>query len=135
MIAKITMGKYNIVMLTLNELEDGAVILINGEMGAGKTTFVKGIIPNATSPTFTIVNQYIPNIFHLDLYRLEHPEEFYNLGLEDILAPGNIVFIEWAERLPKNWLRHLSGLIINVNISKLDNDERKIEITKSHPST
>ena len=106
-------------------------ILLNGQMGAGKTTFVRHLLAPlgiaAHSPTFTIINQYADNIYHLDLYRLDNETEFAHLGLEDILTRGNIVFIEWAEKLPK---KYLSGLIITVDIDIIG-DERKFSVRHS----
>ncbi|MFM7363833.1 MAG: tRNA (adenosine(37)-N6)-threonylcarbamoyltransferase complex ATPase subunit type 1 TsaE [Cuspidothrix sp.] len=99
--------------ITLGEiLTEGSVILLQGDLGAGKTTLVQGIgkglgiIDSIVSPTFTLINEYtegrIP-LYHLDLYRLE-PEEVTSLNLESYwegmeVIPG-IVAIEWAERMP-----------------------------------
>ncbi|MCL2587364.1 MAG: tRNA (adenosine(37)-N6)-threonylcarbamoyltransferase complex ATPase subunit type 1 TsaE [Firmicutes bacterium] len=102
------------------------VYLLTGEMGAGKTHFVKSMYSQATSPTFTIVNYYEPNIYHLDLYRIEEEEEYLHLGLEEILTGDNVVFIEWAQKLPSHYLGLIKGLIKNVKIVKLENDERQI---------
>ena len=107
-------------------------VLLNGEMGAGKTHFVRELLKplgiSAHSPTFTIVNQYAENIYHLDLYRIEQAGEFEHLGLEDIFARGNIVFVEWAQRLPS---KYLSGLIISVDIDKIGDEERDFKIRHS----
>ncbi|MGB9893039.1 MAG: tRNA (adenosine(37)-N6)-threonylcarbamoyltransferase complex ATPase subunit type 1 TsaE [Candidatus Saccharicenans sp.] len=85
------------------------LVLITGELGAGKTVFVKGLAiglkvedsDSVCSPSFTLVNVYEGQItlFHVDLYRLEDPEEIADLGLEDYFGTG-VVAVEWAERLP-----------------------------------
>jgi len=86
------------------------VILLNGQMGAGKTTLIKalshelGVIDVANSPTFSIVNEYKTNkdevVFHFDLYRLEQEEEAYDMGIDEYFNSGNWCFIEWPEKTP-----------------------------------
>ncbi len=88
-------------------LEKGDVVLLKGDLGAGKTTFIQGLaqglqVPEdiyVSSPTFALINEYPGRItlYHVDLYRLE-PEDVLDLGLEDLLAQG-ILAIEWSERL------------------------------------
>lgn len=88
------------------ELVSPATIALLGDLGSGKTTFVQGMAcglgvdPHAyvNSPTFTIVNEY-GRLIHVDLYRIEGREEVETLSLEEYLAPGNIVVIEWAEKV------------------------------------
>ena len=111
-----------------------AHILLFGELGAGKTTFTKGLaagfdledFDDVTSPTFTLVNQYqgkVP-IYHVDLYRIESGD-FEGLGLEEILdSPNAVVVIEWAERL---------GVLtpddaVRVSLSYVSPSERKVAI-------
>lgn len=86
----------------------GLVIALNGDLGAGKTQFVRGLarglgIPaRVHSPTFTLVNEYGGGrlkLFHLDLYRLETPEQILSAGVEDYLLPDGVTVIEWAERV------------------------------------
>ncbi|MEP6715551.1 MAG: tRNA (adenosine(37)-N6)-threonylcarbamoyltransferase complex ATPase subunit type 1 TsaE [Terriglobia bacterium] len=85
----------------------GAVLLI-GNLGAGKTTMTKGIVEGlgaatpdvVSSPTFTLIHQYSPNVFHVDLYRLDEPREVETLGLDDLFSSGAVVILEWAERFP-----------------------------------
>lgn len=89
-------------------LAPGAVLLLTGDLGAGKTTFVQalarayGVGRMVTSPTFTLANEYrLPAggvLVHFDLYRLASPEGVYDLGLEDALERGARVAIEWPER-------------------------------------
>ena len=98
-----------------------------GDVGAGKTTFVQGMAQGlglnhtVSSPTFTMIHQY-ENLVHVDLYRVEKAIEFATLGLEDYLAPGNILVIEWGEKGPK-----LTGEKIEVRFEIVSERERKIE--------
>src|ERR1700722_11329144 len=87
----------------------GWVITLSGDLGAGKTQFVKGlarglgISARVHSPTYTLAAQYPGrrlNLFHLDLYRLETPAQILSAGLEEFLTPDGVAVIEWAERLP-----------------------------------
>jgi tRNA threonylcarbamoyladenosine biosynthesis protein TsaE len=88
-------------------LKPGAVVLLYGQLGAGKTAFVRGLArglgaadDDVSSPTFTIVQEYQGaslTLYHVDLYRLE-PKEVDDLGLDDLIEGGGIVAIEWAER-------------------------------------
>src|ERR1017187_8776960 len=88
--------------------ERGHVIALSGDLGAGKTQFVKGLargleIPGRVhSPTFTLVNEYGGGrlkLFHLDLYRLETPEQILSAGIGEHLSPDGVAVIEWAERI------------------------------------
>jgi tRNA threonylcarbamoyladenosine biosynthesis protein TsaE len=90
-------------------LSAGSIVLLFGELGAGKTAFVRGLAEglgarpeDVSSPTFTIMQEYrggrLP-LFHVDLYRLEDPREVEELGLDEIAA-GGVLAIEWAEKLP-----------------------------------
>jgi len=116
----------------ISKIGDNKIISFNAEMGAGKTTFIKaickvlGVTDVATSPTFSIVNEYnAPNgdlIYHFDFYRLEQPEEALDFGLYEYLDSGNLCFIEWPEMigslLPEN--------ILEVSITVNENQERII---------
>jgi tRNA threonylcarbamoyladenosine biosynthesis protein TsaE len=91
------------------ELPKRAVVLLIGNLGAGKTTLAKGIInglgaaePNeVASPTFTLIHEYGEGrIYHIDLYRLDTPQQVATLGLEEILDREAIVLVEWGERFP-----------------------------------
>ena len=89
-------------------LEPGAVVAFTGDLGAGKTAFVRGLArgldvrDRVTSPTFTIVNEYeggrLP-LFHFDLYRLGSADELFDIGWEDYLARGGVCAVEWSERM------------------------------------
>ncbi|GJL80125.1 MAG: tRNA (adenosine(37)-N6)-threonylcarbamoyltransferase complex ATPase subunit type 1 TsaE [Nitrospinaceae bacterium] len=90
-------------------LKPGDIVLLFGDLGAGKTTLTQGIchglgLPAGEyirSPTFTLINEYQGNqpIYHVDLYRLETQEEIENLGLEEILFGKGVTLVEWAEKL------------------------------------
>ncbi len=118
------------------KLKPGDVVLLFGELGAGKTSFVKGLakglgVPEdcyVQSPTFALINEYpgrVP-LYHVDLYRLE-PEETYDLGLEE-LADKGVVAIEWPEKLPFS----LGRREIKVYLEVLAPEKRKIKIEVSH---
>ncbi|MFI3293025.1 MAG: tRNA (adenosine(37)-N6)-threonylcarbamoyltransferase complex ATPase subunit type 1 TsaE [Rikenellaceae bacterium] len=93
----------------LDNLNGRTVVLLRGEMGAGKTTLVRAIADCAgsedsvTSPTFAIVNEYLtPDdgvIYHFDMYRIERIEEALDFGVEEYLSSGDLCLIEWAERI------------------------------------
>ncbi len=84
----------------------GSVIALHGNLGSGKTTFVKGLAAAlgvrdlVTSPSFSLVNEYEGNLrlFHVDLYRLQGPQEVELLDLDPMLSAGGITVVEWAER-------------------------------------
>lgn len=118
-------------------LQKYKVVLFNGSMGAGKTTLISTLCKNLgstddiSSPTFSIVNEYLSNIgkiYHFDFYRLENIEEAFDIGLEEYLYSENYCFIEWAEKieelLPNNYL------IINISI--LSETERSLEIIENN---
>ncbi len=97
-------------------MDESSVYAFYGEMGAGKTTFIKAICKqlqvrdNVSSPTFALVYEYFSQIkgpvYHFDLYRIEDLSELFDLGYEDYFYSGNLCFIEWPEKaeelLPKN---------------------------------
>lgn len=110
------------------------VILFNGEMGAGKTTFIKALcrhlgVENPTSsPTFSLVNEYEINnnklIYHFDVYRLKNQSEALDMGIDEYLYSGNWCFIEWAEKIPDLIPDNHSVL----TITELDNGNRLLEL-------
>ena len=124
-------------------LTNGDVVLLIGELGAGKTHFAKGIAKafglddhDISSPTFSLVNEY-PIIFgdgadgslyHLDCYRFEKPEELLELGVEEYLYPKNaITLIEWPERIAQ----YLPDHSIRVEIEELSPSSRRITIRRT----
>jgi tRNA threonylcarbamoyladenosine biosynthesis protein TsaE len=113
------------------------LILLRGDLGAGKTTLVKGIAEafeaaeeeDVTSPTFTLVHEYRGprvTLYHIDLYRIETERELDTLGLDDMMEPRNVLLIEWGEKFP----RFAKGRDIEIAIERISEDERKIRITE-----
>jgi len=111
----------------------GLVIGLSGELGAGKTQFVKGlarglgIFGRVHSPTFTLVNEYGGGrltLFHLDLFRLETPEQVISAGIQEFLRPKGVSVIEWAERIYE--LGIASCVLNRVRIEMVSDSERKI---------
>jgi tRNA threonylcarbamoyladenosine biosynthesis protein TsaE len=102
------------------------VLLFNGEMGVGKTTFIKalakqlGVSDETSSPTFSLVNEYEINskekVYHFDVYRLNSEEEALDMGIEEYLYSGNWCFIEWAEKIPN--LIPIKHSEINLSLTK-----------------
>ena len=113
-------------------LQPGAVVLLTGDLGAGKTAFVRGMAQglgldpdDVSSPTFTLVQEYrggTRTLYHVDLYRLESGEA-EDLGLEELGQGGGIVAIEWAEKLAEE----IPGAV-RVDIEDLGEDRRRIRI-------
>lgn len=92
------------------EAQRGLVIALSGDLGAGKTQLVRGvarglgITTRVHSPTFTLVNEYVGGrlrLFHLDLYRLETPQQLQDAGIIEFLKPEGVAIIEWAERIAR----------------------------------
>jgi tRNA threonylcarbamoyladenosine biosynthesis protein TsaE len=109
----------------------GSVIKLVGDLGAGKTEFVKGIATGldcenaVTSPTFTLVQEYLGGrlpLFHLDLYRLNEEAELDEIGFEDYLRAGGICAVEWADKFP-NRMPHES---VEIVLTILENNARRI---------
>src|SRR5579885_2893411 len=90
------------------ELPSRQVVLLIGDLGAGKTTLAKGIVrglgaaapEEVSSPTFTLIHEY-GRVYHIDLYRLDREEEVATLGLDEIFDRDAVVLIEWGERFPR----------------------------------
>jgi tRNA threonylcarbamoyladenosine biosynthesis protein TsaE len=117
-------------------LSAGDVLLLYGDLGAGKTAFVRGLAEGlgvsrdeVSSPTFTLIQEYRGGrltLFHVDLYRIEDPREFDELGLDEIAEDG-VLAIEWAEKLDGDAQLAPSRSIV-VRIAHAGDDERTIDI-------
>ncbi len=91
------------------ELPSKAAVLLIGNLGAGKTTLAKGIVKGlgaaqpdeVSSPTFTLIHEYSPSVYHIDLYRLDREDQVATLGLDEIFDQRSVVLIEWGERFPR----------------------------------
>ncbi len=114
-------------------LSAGDIILLKGDLGAGKTVFVKGVTEYfsggediAVSPTFLIVNCYEtnPEIYHFDLYRINSVDELDSIGAEEYLYGDGISFVEWPERAEG----YFSNSAKKIEIKKLNDNERLIRI-------
>ena len=116
-------------------LSAGDIILYEGDMGAGKTHFTKGIAKylgvedEITSPTFALVNEYYGDVplFHFDLYRIESYDDLYAIGFFDYLDRGGIIAAEWSENIAE--LKKELGEVISVCIEKLSETGRKITVS------
>jgi len=114
------------------KLSAGDVIALYGGLGAGKTAFTRGIAQglglsaDISSPTFTIVNEYLsdPSLFHFDMYRLSHEDELYDIGWDDYLERGGICVVEWSENVPGAFPPET----ITVTLTRVDDNIRQIEI-------
>ncbi len=114
----------------------GWVIALSGDLGAGKTQFVRGVARGlgcagrVHSPTFTLVNEYGGGrlkLFHLDLYRLETPAQILSAGIDEFLSPEGVSVIEWAERLEDGrWKMEDGKTFVRVEIEVVSATERKI---------
>ena len=119
------------------ELKPGTIVLLRGDLGAGKTTLVKGIAEgfqsakadDVTSPTFTLIHEYRgPEVvlFHIDLYRVDTQRELDTLALDDLMDPNSILLIEWGEKIE----RLVRENAAEIAIEHLGEDRRKITFLK-----
>jgi tRNA threonylcarbamoyladenosine biosynthesis protein TsaE len=117
----------------VESLEGRTVVLLRGEMGAGKTTLISriaaylGAEDTVTSPTFALVNQYEGSecrIYHFDFYRIEEIEEVFDLGYEEYFYSGDLCFVEW----PENIEPLIPDDAMEVRITAGDGEERIFEI-------
>jgi tRNA threonylcarbamoyladenosine biosynthesis protein TsaE len=121
-------------------LKPPQLLLLRGELGTGKTTLVKGIAQaldaaepdEVTSPTFTLLHEYDGvrkgkpvKLYHLDVYRLEGERQLETLGLDDLLTPDSLVFVEWGDKF-KSIRKRATGEIV---ITAEGGDSRKITVT------
>jgi tRNA threonylcarbamoyladenosine biosynthesis protein TsaE len=101
------------------QLAPPKIVLLRGDLGAGKTTLVKGIAEgfaaasqeDVTSPTFTLVHEYRgpeASLFHIDLYRVDTPRQLETLGLDDLMGENSVLLIEWGEKFAREWDAEIS---------------------------
>ena len=114
------------------KLQPGTVIAYRGDLGAGKTAFTRGIAKGlgcrdcVTSPTYTIVNEYLSGrmpLFHFDMYRLASADDLWDIGWEDYLDRGGVCAVEWSENVEEALER-----FVLVNIEKIGDESRRITI-------
>ena len=110
------------------------MVLLRGDLGAGKTTLVKGIAAafdaaaeeDVTSPTFTLVHEYRgprANLYHIDLYRIDTPRELETLGLDDLRSENSVLLIEWGEKFPRlEW-------DVEIDLERAGENGRRIRIS------
>ncbi len=116
------------------------LILLRGELGAGKTTLVKGIAEgfhaasadNVTSPTFTLVHEYHGpevNVYHIDLYRVDTPRQLETLGLDDLIAENSVLLVEWGEKFPRLQRDQNAEITLERVGNERTGDERRIQLS------
>lgn len=109
------------------------LVLLRGELGAGKTTLIKGIAAGfqaaseeeVTSPTFTLVHEYRgpnANLYHIDLYRIDTPRQLETLGLDDLVAEDSVLLIEWGEK----FARFVRDRDVEITLERIGESDRKI---------
>jgi len=112
------------------------LVLLRGQLGAGKTTLAKGIAEgfqaasadNVTSPTFTLIHEYRGpevNVYHVDLYRVDTPRQLETLGLDDLIAENSVLLIEWGEKFP----RFVHERDIEIALVRTGENERRITVS------
>ena len=112
------------------------IVLLRGDLGAGKTTLVKGIAEgfqaaseeDVTSPTFTLVHEYRgprANLYHIDLYRIDTPRQLETLGLDDLVSANSILLIEWGEKFP----RFVHERDVEIALESVGENSRQIRVT------
>ncbi len=115
---------------------DTPIWLFQGEMGAGKTTLIKSIcdlkrvVDNVSSPTFSIVNEYLTDedevLYHFDFYRIEDEKEAVDIGVDEYFYSRDLCLIEWSERIPSL----IPDEYVEINIKLGDSNERNFFVTK-----
>jgi tRNA threonylcarbamoyladenosine biosynthesis protein TsaE len=117
------------------ELRPPKLVVLSGDLGAGKTTLIKGIAEgfraasqeNVTSPTFTLIHEYRGpdvNVYHVDLYRVDTQRELDTLALDDLFDENSVVLIEWGEKFE----RFRRERDVEISIERLGDNDRKIVI-------
>ena len=111
------------------------IVVLRGDLGAGKTTLVKGIAEgfnaasqdDVTSPTFTLIHEYrgaTAKLYHIDLYRIDTARELETLALDDLMTDNSVLLIEWGEKFP----RFERDRDVEIAIERLSENERKLKI-------
>jgi tRNA threonylcarbamoyladenosine biosynthesis protein TsaE len=124
------------------ELKPGSIVLLRGDLGAGKTTMVKGIAEgfqaacadDVTSPTFTLIHEYRGpevTLYHIDLYRIDTQRELDTLALDDLMDPKHILLIEWGEKFE----RFRRERDIEIAIEHMGEDRRRVGFTNGLPKS
>ena len=117
------------------EAASGLVIALTGDLGAGKTQLAKGVARGlgitvlVHSPTFALINEYTGGrlpLFHVDLYRLDTPEQILGAGLEEYFRPAGVTVVEWAEKVPGFNDLHGNARLRRVTLEVLDETGRRI---------
>jgi tRNA threonylcarbamoyladenosine biosynthesis protein TsaE len=117
-------------------VENEQICLVDGQMGAGKTTLIKaiceqlGVIDNVSSPTFSIVNEYLTHlgksIYHFDFYRLKSEREAWDMGIEEYFDSGNLCFLEWSSQIPS----FIPARHLHIQIHIVAENQRVIKLSK-----
>lgn len=119
-----------------SEWKSPLLVLLRGDLGAGKTTLVKGIAEgfqaasadDVTSPTFTLVHEYRgprTTLYHIDLYRIDTERELETLGLDDLAGPESILLIEWGEK----FARFVRERDVEIRLERVGENERRIQVS------
>jgi len=117
------------------------LVLLRGELGAGKTTLVKGIAEgfdaaaeeDVTSPTFTLVHEYhgpTADVYHIDLYRVDTPRQLETLGLDDLIDDTSVLLIEWGEKFP----RFVRERDVEIVLERVGENERRVIVSDQRTS-
>jgi tRNA threonylcarbamoyladenosine biosynthesis protein TsaE len=121
------------------ELKPGSIVLLRGDLGAGKTTMVKGIAEgfraakaeDVTSPTFTLIHEYRGQevtLYHIDLYRIDTQRELDTLALDDLMTPQSILLIEWGEKFE----RFAKKRDVEIAIEHRGGDDRRVTFLREN---
>lgn len=131
------LNEINKAVVLLNEKLIHPIVCFNGDLGAGKTTFIRqlclewGVMDNISSPTFSIINQYKSpskgNVFHFDFYRIEDTKEAMDIGVEEYLDSGQICLIEWGDKI-KSLLPQENIHIVEISLAAVN--KRVLELKK-----
>jgi len=118
-----------------SQLAPPKIVVLRGDLGAGKTTLVKGIAEgfnaashdDVTSPTFTLIHEYrgpSVTVYHIDLYRIDTPRELETLGLDDLMTDNSVLLIEWGEK----FARFQRERNVEIALERISENQRKIKI-------